>query len=519
LTPRPILQATKLTKTYGGVIALSDASIELKQGVIVALIGENGAGKTTLVKILSGAILPDDGTIRFFDKSVKYDTTTNAQDLGIRVVHQIPSLVPELSIVDNMFLGNEVLRDGRLRWAKRVDFVKQKKKLKPYLSQFAPHLDPDIRVKSLKANELRLLGIIKALLHSARVLIMDEPTAALPASERTLLMNTVQELRDRGLAILYVSHHLEEIELLADEVVALRDGRVVGHEMPTPDVDRMVELMVGQRATRLINQNEPIRSALTGGHDNRGLAIMVCPPSGPTRRATSVEDKVHLKVAPGEVVVLTGLASSGIQETAEAAFGAQPDWDVTLIVDGQTYSSVSPHRTISTGVGYLSDDRSEKATIPDLSIRANASIAAIKKITMAFGWLNERKEKREIKQINDSLRVRRANDEQKITELSGGNQQKVMLGRWLFADSRFMILNEPTQGIDVMAKIEIINLLKKYVANGGGLLIVATESEEFLPIASRVVVMRQGKICSEFTGANITNKQVTEAVFVNAPKG
>ena len=217
--------------------------------------------------------------------------------------------------------------------------------------------------------------------------------------------------------------------------------------------------------------------------------------------------------------MLTGLASSGIQEVAEAAFGARPDWSASISIDGEEHAVAAPDTAISLGVGYLPDDRSEKAILPDLSIKSNTSIAALEKITGSGGWLLQKEEKREIKILNDSLKVRRTSDEQKVTELSGGNQQKVMLGRWLFADSRFVILNEPTQGIDVMAKVENMGLLTKFVADGGGILVVTTEAAEFLPMASRVLVMRQGEVTSEFTGSDMTEKKVTEAVFVNSPKG
>ena len=514
-----LLRAVGLSKSYGGVVALEDTGIELSPGAIVALIGENGAGKSTLVKILSGAIRPDSGDIWIDDQEVRYETIKDAQELGIRVVHQIPTLAMDLSILDNIFLGNEEIVKGRFGWLKRVDFQRQSSILKPYLDQFAPHLNPHTRLSTLKGNELRLLGIIKALLHSARVLILDEPTAALPASERIILMETIRDLRDQGLAILYVSHHLEEIEQLADEVVVLRDGRLVGHEVGTPDAGHMVELMVGKKVDNISDLYGRSRTNPRRGNGEEGFALTVCPPSRADRKGTFIEESVHLKVAAGEVVVLTGLVSSGIQEVAEAAFGARRNWSATLSIGGEDHPITTPYSAIAIGLGYLPDDRSAKAVIADLSVKFNTSIAALDKITGSFGRLDQKREKKEIKTINDALKVRRLSDEQKITELSGGNQQKVMLGRWLFANSRFVILNEPTQGIDVMAKVEIMALLSKFVGKGGAILVVTTESDEFLAIASKVVIMRQGNITSEFSGPEMTSKKVAEAVFVDSPKG
>lgn len=513
------LRAVGLSKSYGGVVALENAAVELKSGSIVALIGENGAGKSTLVKILSGAIQPDSGDIWIDDRPMRCETIKDAQELGIRVVHQIPTLAPDLSILDNIFLGNEKIVRGRFGWLKRVDFQRQSSILKPYLDHFAPHLNPYTRLSSLKAIELRILAIIKALLHSARVLILDEPTAALPASERLMLMETIRDLRAQGLAILYVSHHLEEIEQLADEVVALRDGRLVGHEIGAPDADHMVELMVGKKVDNISDLYGHSQTIPRRGNGAEVFALTVCPPSRADRQETFIEGNVHLQVAAGEVVVLTGLVSSGIQEVAEAAFGARRDWSATLSIGGEDHPITNPYSAIAIGLGYLPDDRSAKAVIADLSVKINTSIAALTKITSSFGRLDQKREKKEIKTINDALKVRRLNDEQNITELSGGNQQKVMLGRWMFANSRFVILNEPTQGIDVMAKVEIMALLLKFVGDGGGILVVTTEADEFLAIASKVVIMRQGNITSEFSGPEITSKKVAEAVFVDSPKG
>ena len=506
----PILSAKGIAKRYGGVQALDNVDIDLHLGRVVALVGQNGAGKSTLIKVISGAVQPDAGTIYLDGQPIHLSSVQVGQQVGIRVIHQIPALAPDLRVLDNVFLGSEVLQNRRWWSLPQLDRKQMKEQLQPFLDTFAPNLDPNARLSSLKAHEQRLVGIIKALVGTARILILDEPTAALPGDERSHLLETVHRLRDRGLAILYVSHHLDEIEQVADEVVALRDGRLVGHEVGALKPDRIVTMMVGQDVATL---RGPIaRHAVAP--DAEVFEFEVTPPSV-RNQVTEVTEPVQIQLRAGEIVLLTGLVGSGITDVVSAAFGSRAGWGAKLSTSSGEQIITDPHTAIGLGVGYLSDDRIGQSMLPDLSIRANMSIAALNKlVNRPLGNINKRLERERVRKQGDDLQLRRDEDDQLITELSGGNQQKVMIGRWLFSASRLLILNEPTQGIDVIAKAEVLQILSQFTRDGGAVLIVTTDSEEFLPYASRVLVMRNGRLTANLTGDDLTPTAVTGAVLL-----
>lgn len=510
----PILSGLNLSKRYGGVQALNKVDINLLTGKVIALIGENGAGKSTLVKAISGAIQPDSGQLFVDGKETSLSSVQIAQDLGIRVIHQVPALALDLSIIDNVFLGSEVSIKNRMPFLRPIDRKGQMERLIPVMQRFAPDLNPNALVRNLKANEQRLVGIIKALTNSARVLILDEPTAALPANERQRLLETVRELGLHGLAICYVSHYLEEVEQIADEVIVLRDGQRIQHENSKPNAERMTQLMLGQAYQQFVTlrSQRHEKTALTS-HTRLARIDVTPPPQG--KDITVVEQPVSFEIYRGEIVLLTGLVGSGMVEVIEATFGARPGWQATIENDQGKHRINDPSQAIRLGVGYLSDDRIGKSIIPDLSIRLNVSVASLKRLTRLLGYLDERRERKEIANLNDRLHVRRVTDEQLITELSGGNQQKVMVGRWLFTGSRLLIFTEPTQGIDVLAKTEVIQLLEDFVKAGSAVLILTTNDEEFLPLASRVLVMHKGIIVAELEGDQISHGAVVRAAMLS----
>lgn len=506
----PILSAKGISKRYGGVQALDSVDIDLRLGSVVALVGQNGAGKSTLIKVISGAVQPDAGTIYLDGQPIHLGSVQVGQQMGIRVIHQIPALAPDLCVLDNVFLGSEILR-SRPWWSpSQLDRKKMKEQLRPFLEAFAPNLDPDTRLNSLKAHEQRLVGIIKALIQTARILILDEPTAALPVDERSHLLETVHRLRDQGLAILYVSHHLDEVEQVADEVVALRDGKLVGHEIGTLKPDRIVTMMVGKDAATM---HGPTAHA-TIAPDAQKFEFEITPPVV-KNEITEVTQPVQIQLYTGEIVLLTGLVGSGIADVSSAAFGSRAGWHTKLSTPSGEHIVADPHAAIGMGIGYLSDDRIGHSMLPDLSIRANMSIAALRNLTIRpWGRINKRLENERVRRQGDDLQLRRDEDGQLITELSGGNQQKVMIGRWLFSGSRLLILNEPTQGIDVIAKAEVLQILSRFARDGGAVLIVTTDAEEFLPYASRVLVMRHGRLTADLTGDKLTPAAITEAALL-----
>jgi ABC-type sugar transport system ATPase subunit len=506
----PVLSAKGISKRYGGVQALDNVDIDLHLGRVVALVGQNGAGKSTLIKVISGAVQPDTGTIYLDGQPIQLSSVQVGQQVGIRVIHQIPALAPDLSVLDNVFLGSETL--DRRNWflLPKLDRNQMKERLQPFLDMFASNINSDARLSSLKAHEQRLVGIVKALVGTAHVLILDEPTAALPADERSHLLETVRRLRDQGLAILYVSHHLDEIEQVADEVVALRDGRLVGHEVGALKPDRIVTMMVGQD---VVASRAPIERPMVA-LDAEVFEFEVTPPTI-GNQVTEVTRPVNIQLRASEIVILTGLVGSGITDVVSAAFGGRSGWGAKLTNSSGEKIITDPHMAIDLGVGYLSDDRIGQSMLPDLSIRANMSIAALNTlVNRPWGKINKKLERDRVRKQGDDLQLRRDEDGQLITELSGGNQQKVMIGRWLFSGSRLLILNEPTQGIDVIAKAEVMQILSQFTRDGGAVLIVTTDAEEFLPYASRVLVMRHGRLTANLTGDDLTPTAVTGAVLL-----
>jgi ABC-type sugar transport system ATPase subunit len=467
------------------------------------------------VKIISGAVQPDSGTIWCDGRPLRFDSVQSAQQRGIRVVHQVPALALELNVLDNVYLGSERVRRGHLvplPWLDRRGMLAH---LRPLLDRFAPDLDPFAVVQKLRAHERRLVGIIKALANDARVLILDEPTAALPSHERARLLETVQNLRNQGLAVLYVSHHLEEFEQLADEVVVLRDGRLVSHEIGRPNADHIVALMLGREPGA--GRAAPLPEREVDGAAER-FVFDVAPPHG-THRTTEVEEPVRFEITAGEIVLLTGLVGSGATEVAAAAFGAAPGWSASLTDRAGRHPIHSPHSAIVLGIGSLPEDRINQAVLPDLSIRANISISALGQLRGPLGRLKQSVERSRIREFSDALQIRHRDGEQLVTELSGGNQQKVMLARWLFTGSRLLILNEPTQGIDVIAKAEVRQILSAFAAQGGAVLIVSSDPGEFLALANRVLVMRRGRLAAELPARSLTAASVAEAILVTASNG
>ena len=520
-----ILLAQGLSKRYGGVQALDQVDIALQLGKIIALAGQNGAGKSTLVKIISGAVQPDSGKIYVDGQETHLDSVQVAQQLGIRVVHQIPALALDLSILDNVFLGSERIQyhqPVRLPWLNRK---KMKEELRPLLERFAPYLDPDAPVMTLKAHERRLVGIIKALANAARVLILDEPTAALPSNERVRLLETVEMLRDQGLAVVYVSHHLEEFEQLADEVVVLRDGRLVSHEMGRPKAEKIVTLMLG-RDPAAANHDEVLRDTQDGERKPEsqaaatatGFRFEITPPKG-GHHVTEIEHTVRFEVSAGEIVILTGLVGSGTTEIAEAAFGRRLNWTTVFTDKTGAHAITDPHQAIALGIGYLPADRINESVLPDLSIRENMSIASLGQIIGVLGKIDQNTERRRVDEFGKILQIRRSHDDQKVTELSGGNQQKVMIGRWLLSGSRCLILNEPTQGVDVVAKAEVRHILDSFARQGGAALIVSSDPAEFLTLATRALVMRRGQIVTELSGSALTADAIADAALLSSAGG
>jgi ABC-type sugar transport system ATPase subunit len=516
-----ILKALDISKRFGGIQALDTVSATLKTGTVTALIGENGAGKSTLVKILAGYHAPDAGIIELDGKPVSLDSVDTATAHGIQVIHQTPAFATDLSVVDNVFLGQESISLHLPLGLSRFDRRREVSVLEPYLSEYEASIDPYARLGSLRAYEQRLVGIIKALVHSARILIMDEPTAALPARERDLLLQKILQLKAAGYSILYVSHHLEEIVQVADEVLALRDGRVSGFESPTPTVHRMIELMTGADVSSLSEMYQGIEDRSSGA-DRRAEETQFrfrITPSRETPEGSAITEPLSFSFQGGTTTLLCGIVGSGVGEVGEGFFGTNPTWKVEFSGGSGPRPISSPKTAISYGIGYLPNDRRNQGVFPHFSLRKNLTLPALSLVSTATGHILEAKEKSSVLGQVRELSVKCSSPEQPILQLSGGNQQKVMLARWLFAGSAILILNEPTQGIDVNAKKDVAALLKRYTDSGGACVVVTTDPEEFLSLADRCIVMRRGKVVRDFVGRDLSKTEITHAMLTQETEG
>lgn len=516
----PVLEARNISKRFAGIQALDTVTVSLKPGVITALIGENGAGKSTLVKILAGYHQSDGGEIYLDGESIDLANVLHAQEKGISVIHQVPSFAPDLSVVDNIFLGREMAGSKKAGRLSRFNREKEIEGILPLMEQYGADIDPKARLKSLKAYQQRLVGILKALVFSARILIMDEPTAALPLEERGFLLEKIRSLKTEGYSILYVSHHLDEIEQVADEVVALRDGKLAGYTDRVPRQIDMIEMMTGRKLSAITEIYDAVPTGQTTSGstvvtDRRPDHVFSLAPPDRQDAHTLVGDSLRLSFRPGNIVLLTGIVGSGAKDIAEAMYGLGEHWKVVYARNGNSREIHNPATAIGAGIGYLSDDRLGEAVFPDFSVRENMTMPKLRKITTPLGRIILNKERRAVSGLCDKLNVKMTTMEQLITSLSGGNQQKVMLARWLFSEVEFLILNEPTQGIDVMAKRDVIGLLKDFTNPGGTCVIATNDPEEFLHVADRIIVIRRGRIIGDYPSGGKSLDDIMKAMLIH----
>lgn len=487
----PLLSVRGISKSYPGVQALRDVSLELRACEVLALVGENGAGKSTLIKVLGGSHQPDHGTIHLDGHVARITSPLDAQRARIAVIYQEFNLVPALSAAENIFLGRETTRFGLVR---RGELRRRAREL---FARIGVPVDPDAPCRSLSVAQQQAVEIAKALSADARILIMDEPTAALSASEVDRLLATLRGLQAQGLGILYISHRLEEVFRIAGRVTVLRDGaHVATRDIGQVDRDALIELMVGRRLS-----HEP-----SGSRSGLGEPLLVV---RGLSRGSSVRD-VSLTVRRGEVLGLTGLVGAGRTETARLIFGADRPDEGTVELAGKKLRLKSPRDAIRAGICLLTEDRKQQGLMLNLTARENFSISNLSRWSRA-GVINQRKESAAFGTYVDRLRIKLASREQLARNLSGGNQQKVLLARWLARESELIILDEPTRGIDIGAKQEIYQLIRDLAAAGKGVLMVSSELPEVLALCDRILVMRGGRIAGEIEDVSqATQEQVLQ---------
>jgi rhamnose transport system ATP-binding protein len=478
-----------VAKAYGPIQALADVDLDLRLGEVHCLAGENGAGKSTLIKILTGAIRRDTGEYTVDGASLANPTPADARAAGVGVVYQELSLFPDMSVEENLLMGRLPARRGVTR---PRELRQQAREMLARVD--LEDLDPSTPVSQLSLAVRQLVEIAKVLGQNPRVLIFDEPTTALSETETAALLGRIKQLRDDGHAIMYVSHHLEEMFAIGDRVTILRDGKFVkSAPMREFDHDSLIATMVGRK----------IESLYPASNRTIGQPRLVVQ----GLRRPGVDGTVDFTVRAGEILGIAGLLGSGRSELLQAVFGADRISGGTVEVDGQRVRPGSPRNAVRAGLGLLTEDRKALGLLLDLSIRENASIANLPQLSRFF-TVDKRRENAIVDKYLGGLRLRAASWEQPASSLSGGNQQKVLLARWLATNAKVLFFDEPTKGVDVGAKSEIYQVIGDLAAEGLGVVVVSSYLPEVLGLADRVLVMRHGLVAGELTAADATEEQV-----------
>lgn len=484
-----VLACRGLTKRFGTVTALRAVDFELRRGEVRALLGKNGAGKSTIVNLLSGSLQPDEGTIELDGKVVEWSGPRAAQEGGIAVVHQEFSLVPGLSVAENITLG---------RWPQKGGFVDKtavKDLARIALGRLGVEIPLTIEVGLLPLAEQQMVEIAKALVDEPHVLILDEPTSALNTHEVDALIKLIRRLAATGMSIIYVSHRMKEIPLVADTLTVLRDGEEIGtHEVASISSDQVAELISGDAKEATVHPK----------HD-RTSAPVVLEVQGLTvpHRLNGISFTLH----EGEVLGIAGLLGSGRTELLESIFGLRDDAEGEIIVHGTTHGRRHPRKMLDLGVAYTSEDRKGSGIVPLLGIDENLLLSARGRVLPKF-WLNAKAEARIVAEAMTSMSVRASSPQQEIGTLSGGNQQKGVIGRALAAKMRILLLDEPTRGVDLHAKAQIYGLIRDLADNGVSSIFVSSELEEIAEVCDRVLVLRDGHIHEELIGSEGTAERI-----------
>jgi rhamnose transport system ATP-binding protein len=476
MTDSTLLCVTDITKSYAGVQALGSASFELHAGEVHALIGENGAGKSTLIKIITGAVEGDSGEINLNGQTIRRNSPRLARSLGIAAIYQQPALFPELSVAENIAIG---LEHGGL-WS-RVNWRERRRRAADLLAQVGAKIDPERDAADLSMPQQQLVEIARALGAEARVLIMDEPTASLSEADTQNLFAVIGQLRAQGVGIIYISHRLEELSVIADRVTVLRDGRTIDTRLMS-EVNRqqLIQLMVGRELSAVFP-----KKTVAVGEVVLELRQLGCSEAG--------IKNVNLSVRAGEIVGLAGLVGAGRTELARTIFGLTPADDGNILLRGEAVRIKSPREAIAYGIAYVPEDRRRHGVVLELPISANMTLASLDQLAR-FGAMDFRREKEIAADYTRRLGIKTPAIFAAVSTLSGGNQQKVALSRWLITKPAVLILDEPTQGIDVGAKSEIHALMTELSAQGVAILMISSELPEILGMSDRIAVMRGGMI-------------------------
>lgn len=483
-----ILQLNHITKLYPGVTALDDVSISFKRGEIHALLGENGAGKSTLIKTITGAIVPTSGEIIYKGETYTHFTPTQTLGLGIAAIYQELNLIPSLTVAENIFFGCELQKGVFL------DRKEMNRRTAEILDDFGIHIDPDVVVGKLGVAQQQIIEIAKSMSKNLELIIMDEPTATLTNAEIKIFFQLIRRLREKNITVVFISHHLPELFEICDCVTIMRDGKyITTKRIEEATRQELVALMVG----RELGEHFPERTKPIGVE-----------PILEVRNLTNAQVRnISFQLYPGEILGVGGLVGAGRTEMVRAIFGADPKDDGSVILRGMPVQIRRPSDAISLGIGLIPEDRKAQGVILGESVKENIVFPSLKKISVA-GWVRRSAERKISKALCDSLRVKTPSLEQKVKNLSGGNQQKVVLAKWLAVDSDVLIFDEPTRGIDVGAKQEIYGLMRELASAGKGILVISSEMPELLGMSDRVLVLCDGAIAGELDREQATQERV-----------
>lgn len=488
----PILNIQNLSKSFGGTKALDNVQLTLRKGEVHALMGENGAGKSTLMKILMGLEQADSGKIQFEEKPWESHGVRNAMNKGISMIHQELQVVPELTVAENIFLGRE-----ETRWLPGwLDDQSINQKAQKLLTDLGVALDARTKMKYLSVAEMQMVEIAKAISHDAKILIMDEPTSALSNQEVDTLFKIIKDLKAKGVAIIYISHKMEEIAKIADAVTVLRDGKYVG-TLPAVELDggTLISMMVGRT----------IESLFPEATSQKGEVLLSVKNGHVTDQFHDISFDLHA----GEVLGLSGLMGAGRTEVARAIFGLQPLTEGEVFIKNQKVRINSPQDAIRYGIGYLSEDRKVWGCIPGMSVQHTITLASLADHVRG-GFINTTSEQKAAHRMVADLRIKTAGLGQEVMQLSGGNQQKVLIGKTLLAEPEIIILDEPTRGIDIGAKHEIYKLIRQLTDQGMAVLLISSELPEIIGLCDRVVVLSQGRQTAVLSQQEISQETIMQ---------
>ncbi|MBI5565419.1 MAG: sugar ABC transporter ATP-binding protein [Chloroflexi bacterium] len=491
-----LLKLSGISKSFPGVRALNDVHLEVRRGEVHALLGENGAGKSTLMKILSGAYSKDTGEIYWEGRAIDIHTPKDSQDFGIGIIYQEFNLVPQLSIAENVWLRREPFRNKALHL---IDWTEMRRRTKELLDELHLDLDPKRPVDGLGVAHQQMVEIAKALSLNAKLLIMDEPTSALTDTEIEQLYDVIRKLKARGVSVVFISHHLDEVFEICDRGTILRDGEYIATvDLKDTSEDQLINLMVG----RSLDQQYPKVVAKRGAEALRVEGL---------NRAGVLED-ISFSAYTGEILGIAGLVGAGRTELMRAVFGADPIERGKVYVFGKEIKLDSPRAAIRSGMGLLPEDRKYQGLVLILSVLQNVSMASLDRLKKG-GLLQLRDEKKQVNEFVTKLRIATPHIQQQVQFLSGGNQQKVVLAKWLASQSKVLIFDEPTRGIDVGAKVEVYNLMNTLVESGVAVIMVSSEMPELLGMSDRILVMHEGHLAAEFNRGEATQEKILAAAM------